>query len=144
MSNRVGHSLVLVCLSAGLALDAKWALLRAQTEDEGVDLAFDPGIASSGAPPLIPALSVQLPLLLGINVGWGSQVVVAPKVMDDVTRGGPSFKAGGTLGFAWKANGPFFIYPHASATYRFLNVANSPYALGQTEYEAGFAILFYP
>jgi hypothetical protein len=114
----------------GFELGTKIQLYRSDSEDSGIDVAIEPGAgyltygASAGeSDATIGSLSLYLPVLLGVNVGGGSQIVLAPKVVDQIFFGSGSSSTvnalwgGGSLGFAWKLGERFRIMPEVSVVY---------------------------
>lgn len=107
----------------GAELDTKFALLRAPTDDAGLDVALAPAVS------LYPFTSgdqdatygwLHLPLLVGVNLG-GSQLVLGPRVSGMlITGSGDDISAvwlGGSVGFAWKVGDGFRILPELSVAY---------------------------
>lgn len=117
----------------GLSLGAKFQLFRSGSPDSGIDIAIDPAVAylsyadtdgNSGSNNTSAGTATfYLPVLLGVNVGGGSQIVLAPKVVDQVffASGSSTYPnllwAGGSLGFAWKLSDSFRLMPEVSAVY---------------------------
>lgn len=107
----------------GAEIDGKFALLRAPSADEGLDVSLAPAVSlypfTSGDQNATYAW-VHLPLLVGVNLG-GSQLVLGPRASgmfitgsgDDVT----ALWLGGSLGFAWKVGDGFRLLPELSVAY---------------------------
>jgi hypothetical protein len=88
----------------GAEADARFALLRAPSMKSGVDLTFAPAVGVSVIQGWLP--HVQLPLLLGVNLG-GSQLVLGPRVG---LLGLAPF-IGTSLGWAIPLGGSFRVMP---------------------------------
>lgn len=107
----------------GMEIDSKFALVRAETPDAGVDVALAPAVSfypfRSGDTDATYAY-FHLPLLIGVNAG-GSQLVIGPRVSDLVIRGGGenlnAVMLGGSLGYAWKLGDGFRLLPEVSLAY---------------------------
>lgn len=74
----------------GGEVDVKIALKKAASVEDGVDVTLDPRLsyhqAAIGRSPL-HALSIRLPLLIGVNTGGGDQFVLGPSIMETVVLG---------------------------------------------------------
>lgn len=111
----------------GFEIDTKVQLARSQAENAGVDLAIDPGVgfltfgATGSGSGHVSALYLYLPLLVGFNVGGGSQLVVGPKGVGQIFTGGGSggtvLWAGSSLGLALKLGRSFRFLPEVSVMY---------------------------
>jgi hypothetical protein len=107
----------------GMEIDSKFALVRSDSPDAGVDVALAPAVSvypfRSGDTDATYAY-LHLPLLVGINAG-GSQLVLGPRVSDLIIRGGGEdlnvVLLGGSLGYAWKLGEGFRLLPEVSMTY---------------------------
>jgi len=107
----------------GAEIDTKFALLRSEIPESGLDLSLAPAISlypfTSGDTNATYAW-LHLPLLVGINLG-GSQLVIGPRVSDMIiTGGGDSINAvwlGGSLGLALKLGDGFRLLPEVSMAY---------------------------
>jgi hypothetical protein len=107
------------------SLSTKLALVRAPDASSGIDLSVAPSIAgwvqfarSSGAGTDESAnglVSLQLPLLLGLNLSGGHQVITGITAAGIYFGGGGdelrSVYAGASLGFAWKITDGFRFVP---------------------------------
>lgn len=70
-------------------------------------------------------MSVQLPLVLGIGIGDGHQLIIAPKVHDwllfgsggGASTGANIISVGGSIGFSLKAGETFRIIPEVAFIY---------------------------
>jgi hypothetical protein len=113
----------------GIAADAKIALLRAKSPDAGLDVALNPGFSylggfsgtRSGEGSSLHTFTLFVPLLLGLNVGGGHQLVLAPRVIDQLFMGSGSdggaaniVYAGTSLGFVFKVGPSFRLMPEVS------------------------------
>ena len=94
----------------GVAVDGRFALVRAPSLQSGVDLTVAPGLlyshAGSGTYLDEPAMHAELPLLLGVNMG-GSQLVLGARAgvlfnlkESPPSRGRSSLTVGTSLGVA--------------------------------------------
>lgn len=110
----------------GFEIDTKLQLVRSQAESSGVDLAIDPGIGyltfgSTNGGGNVSAIHLYLPLLVGFNLGGGSQLVVGPKGVGQFFAGGGSsgtvIWAGSSLGLALKIGRSFRLLPEVSVMY---------------------------
>ena len=108
----------------GSELSGKFALARSESADAGLDVALAPAVS------IYPFRSgdlnatyawLHLPLLLGLNTGGGSQLVIGPRASGMFIRGsGDGVTAlwlGGSLGYAWKVGDGFRILPELSLAY---------------------------
>jgi hypothetical protein len=144
----------------GFLVDAKLQLLRSQSDSSGVDLAIAPGVGYLGftqgqslASPSLTAsqnsLSFYLPLLVGINFAGGSQLVIGPKLIDQIilpssqTGAGNVLWGGASLGYAWKV-GDFRLLPEVTVVYP-MSVVQKPGAtfnFSGIAAQAGIGLLF--
>lgn len=130
----------------GAAIDAKVQLLRSPNPESGLDLAIDPTLGWS-AP---NKLTVGVPLLLGVNVPGGHQLVIGPRLVDELwfdpalpaSRAANTLLAGTSLGFAWKISDRVRIMPELSFLYPLAAPPGvSTYAGAGVAYQGGFGIL---
>lgn len=112
----------------GLGFDAKIALKKAPTPDEGIDWAIDPGLAygtngigSVGISPGIHNIDLHLPLLIGFNFSRGRGLVIGPRVVQRITvmasPGAPTSYTvigGASAGFDWPLTTNFHLFPELS------------------------------
>lgn len=120
----------------GAELNSKFQLVRSESPTSGIDIALAPALSfyplsgenNAGQSRSGGLVFTHLPLLVGVNVGGGSQLVVAPRISNTLAWGSASgggsstasvFWAGGSLGFAIKLGDAFWIMPEMSATYPF-------------------------
>lgn len=117
----------------GAELNSKFQLLRSEAPTSGIDLALGPGVSfyplsgenNAGQTRSGGVVFAHLPLLVGINIGGGSQLVITPRLSNTfawASAAGSSstasiFWAGGSLGVAWKVTEGFFVLPELSMTY---------------------------
>jgi hypothetical protein len=113
----------------GAELDSKFQLLRSPGEGSGIDVALAPALSlypftaedSSGADVQAIFAWAHLPLLVGVNIGGGSQLVIGPRLSDMIVSAGGEttnvFWAGGSLGLALKMGPTFRILPEVSIAY---------------------------
>ncbi len=117
----------------GAELNSKFQLLRSESPESGIDVALAPAVSffpfsaqnSAGEDVTAGFAFVHLPLLVGINMSGGSQLVIGPRLSDTIvwsSGGGSSdsanvFWLGGSLGFALKLGDTFRIMPQASVMY---------------------------
>lgn len=136
----------------GFEVDTKLQLLRSQSDSSGIDLAIDPGIGYLGftqaqttsATSLTASqnsLSFYLPLLVGFNFPDGNQLVLGPKLIDQVilpssdTGAGNVLWGGASLGYAWRI-GNFRLLPEVTVVYP-MSVVQKP---GATFNFSGIAV----
>ncbi len=110
----------------GAELDSKFQLARSDSEGSGIDVALAPGISvypfstedSLGNSTTAILSYVHLPLLIGINTGNGSQLVLGPRFSATLVSGngevGTVTWAGGSVGYAWKIGRNFRLLPEIS------------------------------
>ncbi len=118
---------------SGLAAEGKFALIRSPTMESGFNLSLNPqvqlagfgvGATGSTAGAVVGALSFHLPVLLGFDF-FGHELVVGPRVIDQVvfgsvtgTSGGSAagnlIYFGGSVGFAIRVAPGFRILPEVS------------------------------
>jgi len=117
----------------GAELNSKFQLVRSEVPTSGVDLALAPALSfyplsgenNAGQTRSGGLAFVHLPLLLGLNLGGGSQLVIAPRISNTfvwASAGGTSetaslFWAGGSLGAAIKVTDAFYIMPEVAVAY---------------------------
>lgn len=117
----------------GAEVNSKFQLERSTSPDSGVDLALAPALSfyplsgenSAGESTTGGLAFVHLPLLIGLNLGGGSQLVLGPRLSDTIvwgSAGGSSetaniFWLGGSLGVAWRLGDTFLLMPEISANY---------------------------
>lgn len=111
----------------GARAEAKIQLYRPPNPNRGVAVALAPRagwhqVGSGGAQG--GAVILGVPLLVGVNIGGGSQVVLGPEVGGQVwlgadTRPIPAWTLGGSLGLVWFVGDCFALAPevavHASS-----------------------------
>jgi len=144
----------------GFELDTKVQLLRSQSESSGIDLAIDPGIgylgftqgqslATTSLTASQNSLSFYLPLLVGFNFAGGNQLVLGPKIIDQVilpsseTGAGNVLWGGASLGYAWKV-GNFRLLPEVTVVYP-MSVAQKPgatFSFSGIAVQGGVGLLF--
>jgi len=119
----------------GAEINSKFQLLRSPSPDSGIDFALAPAISfyplsgenNAGDTTSGGLAFFHLPLLMGVNVGGGSQLVLGPRLSNTLvwgSAGGSSesasiFWVGGSLGFAWKVGDSFRVLPEISIAYPF-------------------------
>jgi hypothetical protein len=101
----------------GATVGPRIQLLRSANPNSGFDLLIAPALAYTYP----DKFALELPLLLGWNVGKGDQIVVAPRLVyqarfsDDGVSYPLSYAfAGGSVGFAWKVSRHFTLMPEVS------------------------------
>ena len=103
----------------GGVIDSKFSLLRSDG-NSGVDVAIDPGVGIRFGSTVPWVGIVQLPVLIGINFG-GSQLVLAPKLVDEISLGrqqtGHTLLVGSSVGYALKLGEGFRIMPEVTVMY---------------------------
>ena len=144
----------------GFEVDTKLQLLRSTSEDYGLDLAIDPGIGylgfaqqqSVGGISLTTSqnsISFYLPLLVGFNFAGGSQLILGPKLIDQVvlpssdTGSGNVLWGGASLGYAWRV-GNFRLLPEVTVVYP-MSVVQKPgatFSFGGIAVQGGVGLLF--
>jgi hypothetical protein len=103
----------------GAVVDGKLSLLRSDG-NSGIDVAIDPGlgIRLGNVAPVIGV--VQLPVLIGFNFG-GNQLVLAPKLVDEISLGslqmGHTLLVGSSVGYAFKVGNNFRLMPEVTVMY---------------------------
>lgn len=120
----------------GAELNSKFQLFRSASPTSGVDLALAPALSfyplsgenNAGQQTSGGLAFLHLPLLLGVNVGGGSQVILAPRLTGTFAWGSASggtsstasvLWAGGSLGLALKLGDSFRLMPQVSVAYPF-------------------------
>jgi len=113
----------------GLEADVKYALLRSPDGNSGWDLSIDPGLGyvggisgtATGEGSELHVWTFYLPLLIGYNIGGGHQIVLGPKLIDQIwltaDDDGATINilyAGSSLGFVWKALDGVRLIPEIS------------------------------
>ena len=119
----------------GAAIEGKFQLLRAPTQDGGIDVAFAPavgwlGFNSGDAQFNVVTLYLNLPV--GLNAPGGSQLVLTPKAiyqryMSSGDGGGGSADllfVGGSVGYAWKL-GTMYVLPEISVMQPIINPSSA-------------------
>jgi hypothetical protein len=118
----------------GAEFNSKFQLHRSEAPTSGVDLALGPALSfyplsgenNAGQSTSGGLVFVHLPLLLGVNVGGGSQLVITPRLSSTFAwssaSGGGSTSAnvlwaGGSLGLALKLGDSFRLLPEISIAY---------------------------
>lgn len=123
---------------SGIGAEAKFALLRPQTMESGLNLSLNPavgffGIAANGA--FVGTFSAQLPVLFGIDFG-GHELIFGPRIQDQVLFGAVSgssngsaavslLSVGGSVGMAFKLGPAIRILPEASLNVPFFATAGA-------------------
>jgi hypothetical protein len=109
----------------GMAIDAKFQLLRSPVQDTGVDLAISPGLGwlgfNDGDGNGFNVVTGYASLPVGINLPGGSQFVLTPKAIyqrymarsDGGSGSVGIFFVGGSAAFAWKL-GSMYVLPEIS------------------------------
>lgn len=144
----------------GFQVDTKVQLVRSPSASSGIDIAVDPGIGylaftqqqSLGATSLTASqnsLSFYLPLLVGFNFAGGSQLVLGPKLIDQVilpssdTGSGNVLWGGASVGYALRF-GNFQLLPEVTVVYP-MSVVQSPgatFSFGGIAVQGGVGLLF--
>ncbi len=117
----------------GAELDSKFQLVRSESPASGIDVALAPALSyfpfsangTTGDKVTVSFLFLHLPLLVGVNLPGGSQLILGPRVSDTMvvaSGGGASesanvFWLGGSLGLALRTGDTFRIMPQISAMY---------------------------
>jgi len=131
----------------GAEVDARFALLRAPSLKQGIDLTLAPSLAyvfSSGTSTpgyLVPSL----PLLVGFNLG-GGQLVLGPRLGYVINTDHPvpspsfatAFVAGSSLGLAIPAGPVLHVVPEVSVLHRL----GSPFGSTTTTLHGGIGLVF--
>lgn len=109
----------------GGGVDAKYAIVKAPSLDEGFDLSIGVGAAyhqqnSAGVPHHV--IAAQVPLLLGINLGGKNQLVAGVRFEEQVMLGENQHPVdaafgGLSLGFVWRAMENIEIRPEVVLLY---------------------------
>jgi hypothetical protein len=104
--------------SVGASVGPKLQLLRAPSRASGVDVALAPAIAFTYP----DKVAAELPLLVGINLPRGDQLVMAPRIATLERFGVAGFSrpvsfafAGGSIGYVWQVTRSFALMPEVSA-----------------------------
>jgi len=139
----------------GAGLDAKYALVRAPSLEEGFDLAIGVGGAyhqqnAGGAPNHV--IAAQVPLLLGVNVGDKNQIVAGVRFEDHVMFGQDQHPVnipygGLQLGFVWRAMDNVEIRPEVVLLYSpvpFNGTGDSSDRKGLAVLQFGLANVIFP
>ncbi|HSM91422.1 MAG TPA: hypothetical protein VLT47_00970 [Anaeromyxobacteraceae bacterium] len=120
----------------GAAMEGKLQVLRAPTQDGGVDVAIAPSIGwlgfNTGDGGSFNVVTGYLSVPVGVNVPGGSQLVLTPKAIYQQylsSGGGESGSAsllflGGSVGYAWKV-GTMYVLPELSMMRPVINPATS-------------------
>lgn len=113
----------------GMAADVKYALVRSQDGNSGWDISLDPGIGyvggisgtATGDGSELHVLTFYLPVLFGYNLGGGNQVVLGPKLIDQIWMTADDegstinlLYAGSSVGFVWKLTDGLRLIPEVS------------------------------
>ena len=144
----------------GFEVDTKLQLGRSRSDSSGVDIAIDPGIgylgftqgqslATSSLTSSQNSLSFYLPLLVGFNFAGGNQLVLAPKIIDQVilpssdTGAGNVLWGGASLGYAWRV-GNFQLLPEVTVVYPMSVVQKlgSTFSFSGIAVQGGVGLLF--
>lgn len=120
----------------GAALESKVQVVRAESQDSGIDVAIAPsvgwlGFNSGDGGGNFNVLTGYLSIPIGFNVPGGSQLVVTPKAIyqrymasgDGGGSAGLMF-LGGSLGYAWKL-GTMYVLPEISLMQPVINPSTS-------------------
>jgi len=101
----------------GATVGPRIQLFRSASPNSGFDLLIAPALAYTYP----DKFALEVPLVLGWNVGKGDQIVVAPRLVyqarfsDDGVSYPLSYAfAGGSVGFAWKVSRHFTLLPEVS------------------------------
>ena len=91
--------------------------LRRDPSRFGVEAMLAPGLAYTA----VDKLAIELPLVVGINVGHDDQIVLAPRAVYQMRLDVPGLSRpvgfvffGGSIGFAWRVARHFTFMPEAS------------------------------
>lgn len=113
----------------GLEADVKYALSRSEDGNSGWDLSIDPGLGyvggisgtATGEGSELHVWTFYLPLLIGYNLGGGNQIVVGPKLIDQIWLTADDEGAtinilflGTSLGFVYQVMDGFRVIPEVS------------------------------
>jgi hypothetical protein len=112
----------------GGIIDSKLSLLRTDG-NSGVDVAIDPGLGLRLGNQVPFEGIIQLPVLIGFNFG-GNQLVLAPKLVDEIALGGPevghTLLVGSSVGYAFKLGNSVRLMPEVTVMYpAFVNTSFS-------------------
>ncbi len=101
----------------GASAGPRIQLLRSADPSSGFDLLIAPALAYTYP----DKFALEVPLLLGWNVGNGNQIIVAPRLVYQArfSDEGVSYPlsyifGGGSVGFAWKVSRHFTLMPEVS------------------------------
>jgi hypothetical protein len=144
----------------GFEIDSKVQLHRSPSEDEGIDVAVDPGMGymafyqeqSAGTTSISASqntISLYLPVLVGFNFKGGSQLILGPKLIDQIilpsstTGAGNVLWGGASLGYAWKV-GNFRLLPEVSVVYPMgvVQKSGATFSFGGIAVQGGVGLLF--
>lgn len=100
----------------GVAAQLKFGLLRSGTPDGGVSLAVAPAVgglprALSQGDQVSVHFNAELPLLLGVHLGGGHELTLAPLARWTYGAQGHFVAAGGTVGVALRLSDLFVLTP---------------------------------
>jgi len=113
----------------GLQADVKYALMRSEDGNSGWDLSLNPGIGyvggisgtATGSGSELHVLTFYMPFLAGYNIGDGHQVVLGPKLINQIWMTADEsgevinlLYAGSSIGFVWKASDGIRLIPEVS------------------------------
>ncbi len=133
----------------GVGVDLKWQLLRT----EFLDVAVDPGVgylALSGEGGTLHVVTLYPALLLGIPLGGGSQLVLGPKVVDQIfiaaaggqTASESALFAGSTVGIALRLGERFTLLPEVAFMWPVEVGATAPVFYRGLTLQGGVGLLF--
>ena len=139
----------------GIGAEGKFALLRSETTESGVNLSLNPGIGFfgfGGAGALIGNLSFQLPLLIGIDFG-GHELVIGPRLTDQLFFGAIAasgsnnasvavnlLSAGASIGMAFKLGPAIRLMPEVSISVPFFATAGASTGSGSSAFGSGASV----
>ena len=115
----------------GAEIDTKFQIHKAATPDSGMDVALAPAVTvypfstdnAAGQSSTAILSWIHLPLLVGVNVPGGSQLVLGPRLSGTLVTGVGETRTvlwgGGSLGYAWKLGKRFRLLPEVSMSYPF-------------------------
>lgn len=144
----------------GFEVDTKLQLGRSQSDSSGIDIAIDPGIGylgftqgqGIGTTSLTTSqnsLSLYLPLLVGFNFAGGNQLVLGPKIIEQIilpssqTGAGNVLWGGASVGYAWRF-GNFQLLPEVTVVYP-MSVVQKPgatFSFSGIAVQGGVGLLF--
>jgi hypothetical protein len=101
----------------GVEVDVKYALSRSKDGNSGWDFSIDPGLGyvggldgtGTGEGSELSVWTFYLPLLIGYNLGGGNQIVLGPKLIEQVWL--TSDEDGATITLLFVGSSLGFVYP---------------------------------